>query len=223
VAEHALDDAGIDELVALLDAAGVLTFGDLTTKSGRATPYFIDMGRIRTGAHIHALAERYADGIERVFADDVDLLFGPAYKGIPLAVATAAALHRRGIEVGFAFDRKETKDHGEGGSLVGMRPVDGTRVVILEDVTTAGTSVRETMPKLRAHGDVTLSGILVGVDRREFSDDPSVAALDGLGREFSTRVAALATIDDVVSRLAPGLGEADLDRIREYRARYGVR
>jgi orotate phosphoribosyltransferase len=223
MAEAALHDAGIDALVELLDAAGVLTFGELTTKSGRATPYFIDMGRIRTGEHVHLLAERYADGIERTFASDVDLLFGPAYKGIPLAVATAAALHRRGIEVGFAFDRKEAKDHGEGGSLVGMRPVDGTRVVILEDVTTAGTSVRETMPKLRAIADVTLTGILVGVDRREFSDDPGVAALDGLGHEFATRVAALATIDDVVARLTHRLSDADLGRIADYRERYGVR
>ena len=223
MAERALHDAGIDKLVALLDAAQVLTFGDLTTKSGRSTPYFIDMGRIRTGAHIHALAERYADGIERTFADDVDLLFGPAYKGIPLAVATAAALHRRGIDVGFAFDRKEAKEHGEGGSIVGMRPVHGTRVVILEDVTTAGTSVRETMPKLRALADVTLTGILVGVARREFADEPGIAALDGLGREFSTRVAALATIDDVVSRLANRLTESDRSRIEAYRERYGVR
>ncbi len=223
MAERALHDAGIDEFVALLDAAEVLTFGELTTKSGRPTPYFIDLGRIRTGAHIDALAERYADGIERSFADDVDLLFGPAYKGIPLAVATSAALHRRGIDVGYAFDRKEAKDHGEGGSIVGMRPVDGTRVVILEDVTTAGTSVRETMPKLRALADVTLTGILVGVDRREWTDDPGVAALDGLGQEFSTRVAALATVDDVVSRLAHRLTETDLARIRDHRERYGVR
>jgi orotate phosphoribosyltransferase len=223
MAERALHDAGIDEFVALLDDAEVLTFGELTTKSGRPTPYFIDLGRIRTGAHIDALAERYADGIERSFADDVDLLFGPAYKGIPLAVATSAALHRRGIDVGYAFDRKEAKDHGEGGSIVGMRPVDGTRVVILEDVTTAGTSVRETMPKLRALADVTLTGILVGVDRREWTDDPGVAALDGLGQEFSTRVAALATVDDVVSRLAHRLTETDLARIRDHRERYGVR
>jgi orotate phosphoribosyltransferase len=222
MAERALEEAGIDALVALLDEAGVLTFGQLTTKSGRSTPYFIDMGRIRTGAHIHALAERYADGIERIFADEVDLLFGPAYKGIPLAVATASALHRRGIEVGFAFDRKEAKDHGEGGSIVGMRPVDGTRVVILEDVTTAGTSVRETMPKLRACADVVLRGILVGVDRREYADDPTIAALDGLAREFSTRVAALATIDDVVGRLTHRLTDDDLTRIDEYRALYGV-
>jgi orotate phosphoribosyltransferase len=223
MAEAALHGAGIDALVELLDDAEVLTFGDLITKSGRATPYFIDMGRIRTGAHIHRLAECYADGIERTFVDDVDLLFGPAYKGIPLAVATAAALHRRGIDVGFAFDRKEVKDHGEGGSLVGMRPVDGSRVVILEDVTTAGTSVRETLPKLRGIADITLTGILVGVDRREYADEPGIAALDGLGREFSTRVAALATIDDVVARLPHRLDDEDRARIADYRQRYGVR
>jgi orotate phosphoribosyltransferase len=224
VAERALDDAGIDRLVEVLVDAGVMTFGDLITKSGRPTPYFVDMGRIRTGAHIAALAACYADGVEAVFSDGVDLLFGPAYKGIPLAVATAAELHRRGIEVGFAFDRKEAKDHGEGGRIVGMRPEDGMRVVILEDVTTAGTSVRETVPLLRGLADVTLTGILVGVDRREHAGDPTVAALDGLGVEFSTRVAALATIEDVAQRLKGSLvSDTDLARIGAHLDTYGVR
>jgi orotate phosphoribosyltransferase len=224
VAERALDDAGIDRLVAVLVDAGVMTFGDLITKSGRPTPYFVDMGRIRSGAHISALAACYADGVQSVFGDTVDLLFGPAYKGIPIAVATAAELHRRGVEVGFAFDRKEAKDHGEGGRIVGTRPEDGMRVVILEDVTTAGTSVRETVPLLRGLADVTIAGILVGVDRREHAGDPTVAALDGLGREFATRVAALATIEDVAERLRGTLAdEADLARIRSHLDTYGVR
>jgi len=224
VAERALDDAGIDRLVTVLVDAGVMTFGELITKSGRPTPYFVDMGRIRTGAHIAALAACYADGVEAVFGGGVDLLFGPAYKGIPLAVATAAELHRRGIEVGFAFDRKEAKDHGEGGRIVGTRPEDGMRVVILEDVTTAGTSVRETVPLLRGLADVTLTGILVGVDRREHAGDPTVAALDGLGVEFSTRVAALATIEDVAQRLQGSLvSDADLARIAAHLDTFGVR
>jgi orotate phosphoribosyltransferase len=223
MAENALTADGIDRLVDVLRDAGVMTFGDLTTKSGRPTPYFIDMGRIRSGAQIARLAECYADGIERVFGDDVDLLFGPAYKGIPLVVATAAALHRRGRDVGFAFDRKEVKDHGEGGKLVGMRPEHGMRVVILEDVTTAGTSVRETVPLLRAQADIVLAGVLVGVDRREQADRPGIAALDGLGEEFSTRVAALATVQDVVARLTGTIvTPEDLVRIEEHWARYGV-
>jgi orotate phosphoribosyltransferase len=224
MAERALDAAGIDRLVAVLVDAGVMTFGDLITKSGRPTPYFVDMGRVRTGAHISALASCYADGVQAVFGDAVDLLFGPAYKGIPLAVATAAELHRRGIEVGFAFDRKEAKDHGEGGRIVGTRPEDGMRVVILEDVTTAGTSIRETVPLLRGAADVTLTGLLVGVDRREHAGDPTVAALDGLGVEFCVRVAALATIEDVAERLRGSIvDDADLARIRAHLDVFGVR
>jgi orotate phosphoribosyltransferase len=223
MAEAGLDPAGIDRLVAVLSDAGVMTFGDLVTKSGRPTPYFVDMGRIRNGRQIAALAECYADGIERVFGDEVDLLFGPAYKGIPLVVATAAALHRRGSDVGFAFDRKEAKDHGEGGRLVGMRPEDGMRVVILEDVTTAGTSVRETVPLLQSQADIVLTGVLVGVDRREQGDEAGVAALDGLGVEFGTRVAALATIRDVVDRLLGTIVSTDdLARITAHWDRYGV-
>jgi len=224
VAEQALDAAGIDRLVEVLAHSGALTFGDLVTKSGRPTPYFVNLGRVRTGSQIMALAECYADGIERLFGAGIDLLFGPAYKGIPIAVATAVALSHRGIEVGFAFDRKEAKDHGEGGSVVGMLPEDGTRVVILEDVTTAGTSVRTTVPLLRAQADIVLEGILVAVDRREHAEDPTIAALDGLGEEFNTRVAALATIDQVVERLGPSVvGPADRARIERHLATYGPR
>jgi orotate phosphoribosyltransferase len=224
VAERALDDPGIARLVDVLVDAEALRFGDLITKSGRPTPYFVNFGQVRTGAQIAALAECYADGIMNLFGDGVDLLFGPAYKGIPLAVATAAALHHRGIEVGFAFDRKETKDHGEGGRIVGSQPRDGDRVVILEDVTTAGTSVRESVPLLRSTADIVLTGILVGVDRREHADDPTIAALDGLGHEFSTRVAALATIEDVAERLhGRSIDSTDLARIREHLERYGAR
>jgi len=223
MAEAALDAPGIDRLVAVLAEADVLTFGELMTKSGRPTPYFIDMGRIRTGGQIARLAESYADGVERLFGGEVDLLFGPAYKGIPLVVATAAALHRRGHDVGFAFDRKEAKDHGEGGQLVGMRPQDGMRVVILEDVTTAGTSVRGTVPLLRAQADIVLAGILVGVDRREHAGEVGIAALDGLGAEFATRVGALATVHDVVTRLTGTVvTDEDLARIKAHWARYGV-
>jgi orotate phosphoribosyltransferase len=222
MAEQALEAAAIDRLVALLTDADVLTFGELVTKSGRPTPYFIDMGRVRTGRHIAALAECYADGVADLFGGGIDLLFGPAYKGIPLVVATAAALHRRGIEVGFAFDRKEAKDHGEGGRLIGMRPEDGMRVLILEDVTTAGTSVRETVPLLRAAARIELVGLLVGIDRRERAEDPQVTALDGLGTEFAMRVASLASIDDIVERLADTLSAADRQRIADYRRTYGV-
>jgi orotate phosphoribosyltransferase len=223
VAERALDDAGIDRLVDVLAASDVLTFGDLTTKSGRPTPYFVDFGRVRSGPQLAALAECYADGIQRTFGTDVDVLFGPAYKGIPLAVATSLALAARGIDVGFAFDRKEAKDHGEGGTLVGMRPSDGDRILVLEDVTTAGTSLRHTIPLLRATADVDVVGVLVGVDRLEHATVPTETALTSVARELGVRAAALATIVDVASRLhGHGLDDEGLARIRAHLDRYGA-
>jgi len=224
VAERALDDAGVDRLVAVLADAEVLTFGALTTKSGRPTPYFVDFGRVRTGPQLAALAECYADGVLRTYGDDVDLLFGPAYKGIPLAVATSLALARRGVDVGFAFDRKEAKDHGEGGTLVGRRPSDGDRVVVLEDVTTAGTSLHHTIPLLRAAADVDVVGVLVGVDRLEHADVPTETALTSVSRALDVRVAALATITDVAARLQGDLlDDAGAARIRAHLDRYGAR
>lgn len=223
MAERALDDAGIDRLVEVLAASDVLTFGDLTTKSGRPTPYFVDFGRVRTGPQLAALAECYADGIQDTFGGDVDVLFGPAYKGIPLAVATSLALAARGVDVGFAFDRKEAKDHGEGGTIVGMQPTDGARIMILEDVTTAGTSLRASIPLLRAAADVEIVGVLVGVDRLEHADDPAESALDGIGRSLDVRVAALVTIEDVVEHLqGRTLGGDDVARIRAHLDRFGV-
>ena len=223
MAEHALDAEGIARLVDVLIDAEALRFGDLVTKSGRPTPYFVNFGQVRTGAQLAALAECYADGVERVFGDAVDLLFGPAYKGIPLAVATSLALERRGMTVGFAFDRKEAKDHGEGGTIVGMQPSPGDRVVILEDVTTAGTSLDASIPLLRATAGVEVVGVLVGVDRLEHADVPTESALDGVGRRHAVRVAALATIADVAERLrGRAIEEDDIARIRVHLGRYGV-
>ena len=123
----------------------VLTFGDFVTKSGRNTPYFVNTGRYSTGEQLLRLGEFYADAIQS-WGQEIDVLFGPAYKGIPLSVTTAVALSRRGTDLAYTFNRKEAKDHGEGGVLVGHAPVDGDRVLIVEDVTTAGTSIRETTP-----------------------------------------------------------------------------
>ena len=144
--------------------SGVLTFGDFTTKSGRKTPYFVNTGLYSTGAQMATLGDAYAEAALERFGDGFDVLFGPAYKGIPLVVATAAALHRReGRDVPLVFNRKEAKEHGEGGVLVGHRLKDGERVLILEDVTTAGTSIRETVPLLRAAAKVEIAGLLVSV------------------------------------------------------------
>ena len=228
MAEAALDADGVARLAAVLARAGALTFGDLRTKSGRPTPYFVDLGRVASGRDLADLARCYADGIERVFlppaGPGVDLLFGPAYKGIPLAVATGIELAVRGHDVGVAFDRKEVKDHGEGGTLVGRRPRDGDRVLIVEDVTTAGTSVRAAVPLLRAAAEVRIVGVLVAVDRRErldLDDPTSPAALDALGAEFDLRPAALADVAALVEHL--DLGADDRARIAEHLARVGPR
>jgi orotate phosphoribosyltransferase len=215
----------------LMVRCDVLTFGDFVAKSGRRTPYFVNAGRYRTGSQVAELGRFYAAAIDEAFGDGVDVLFGPAYKGIPLAVTTAMALdadHDR--DVAFCFDRKEIKDHGEGGSLIGHQLADGDRVVIVEDVTTAGTSIRQTVPILRAAAHVEIVGLVVGVDRRERGTRRDVSALDELAEELGLRTVALATIDDIVTHLADRevdgrqvLAAADLQRIATYRAEHGVR
>jgi len=203
--------------------AGVLTFGDFTTKSGRQTPYFVNTGRYRSGVHLVELGRAYADAIERSFPQGFDCLFGPAYKGIPLVVAVAMAFAERGREVEFCFNRKEAKDHGEGGVLVGRTLKDGDRVLIIEDVTTAGTSIRETVPVLRAAARITPAGLIVSVDRQERAGEGSTrTALEEVGVEFGMPTAAIVTIDEVVSHLGARLTDADRARIAAYRARYGA-
>jgi orotate phosphoribosyltransferase len=205
-------------------ASGVLTFGDFTTKSGRRTPYFVNTGKYRSGTQLATLGRAYADAIERSFPAGFDCLFGPAYKGIPLVVAVAMAFAERGRDVEFCFNRKEAKDHGEGGVLVGRRLQDGDRVLIVEDVTTAGTSIRETVPILRAAAAVRLAGLVVSVDRQErATESSSVSALAEVGAEFGMPTAAIVTIDEVVAHLGTRLTDADRDRIAAYRAAYGAR
>jgi orotate phosphoribosyltransferase len=218
------------DFIDLMVRCDVLTFGDFVAKSGRRTPYFVNAGRFRTGAQVAALGRAYAAAIDEAFGDDVDVLFGPAYKGIPLAVTTAIALHTdHGRDLAYCFDRKEAKDHGEGGNLIGHQLQDGDRVVIVEDVTTAGTSIRQTVPLLRATADVDLVGLVVGVDRRERGTRDDVSALDELADDLGLRTVALATIDDIVEHLHDRevdgrriLGDEDLARIAAYRADHGV-
>ncbi len=203
--------------------AGVLTFGDFTTKSGRQTPYFVNTGRYRSGVHLMELGRAYADAIERSFPSGFDCLFGPAYKGIPLVAAVAMAFAARGRDVEFCFNRKEAKDHGEGGVLVGRTLQDGDRVLIIEDVTTAGTSIRETVPVLRSAARITLAGLIVSVDRQERASEGSArTALEDVGAEFGMPTAAIVTIDEIVEHLGARLTDADRARIAAYRARYGA-
>lgn len=215
--------------VDFLVASDVLRFGDFTTKSGRSTPYFLDFGALGTGREIDTVGRAYADHVVATFGDGVDVLFGPAYKAIPLVVATATSLARdHGVDVGWAFNRKEAKGHGEGGVLVGHVPTGGERVVIIEDVTTAGTSIRETVPILRAAAAVEVVGLVVSVDRQERGLQPDMTALEAVGAEFGLVTTAITTIDEVIDVLTvPGratgvLSDADLDRLAGYRREWGV-
>ena len=206
----------------------VLRFGDFTAKSGRKTPYFIDAGRYRSGRHLSQLARFYAQAIQREFKSEFDLLFGPAYKGIPLAAATALALFDdHGLDVGYCFNRKEQKDHGEGGMLVGHPLRDGDRVLIIEDVTTAGTSIRETVPILKKAAAIRLAGLVVSVDRRERGSG-SQNALAEVAREHSLKAFSIVTIDEIVAHLREHsvagrnlIDDATYRRVLDYRAQYG--
>ncbi len=206
---------------------GVLTFGDFVTKSGRNTPYFINAGRYRTGAQMRQLAGFYADAIV-ASGVDCDVLFGPAYKGIPLAVATSMALAERGQDIAFCFNRKEVKDHGEGGTLVGHPLADGDRVLFVEDVTTAGTSIRETAPLLTSAANVELAGLCVSVDRMERGKSER-SALSELRDEFSMTTFAIVTVEEIMEYLQGRRidGQVVLTddlaaKMRAYRERYGA-
>ncbi|MEX2324531.1 MAG: orotate phosphoribosyltransferase [Nitriliruptoraceae bacterium] len=207
----------------LLWEANVVTFGDFVAKSGRRTPYFVNAGNFRRGQQLAQLGTFYADTIAERFGNQVDIVFGPAYKGIPLAVTTGIALASgHGHDVGVAFNRKEVKDHGEGGNIIGCVPGPHDRVVIVEDVTTAGTSIRETMPLLTANTDVNVVGLVVGVDRQERGQRSDRTALDEIGDEFGIETVAIATISEVVEHLGSDrIGENNVVRLRAYLEEYG--
>ena len=156
------------EFIEFMMSADVLRFGDFTTKSGRKTPYFVNTGNYKTGLQNSRLGEFYAALVKETVGGDFDAMFGPAYKGIPLATSVSGALARNyGIDKPFFFNRKEAKDHGEGGSIVGYKPQDGDRVIIIEDVITAGTAIRETMPVLKGCADVKVTDMFISVNRCE--------------------------------------------------------
>ena len=197
---------------------GVLRFGEFTTKAGRLSPYFFNAGHFNDGASLGELARYYA---QAALASGIgfDLLFGPAYKGITLAAATAVALAQIGHNVPFSYNRKEAKDHGEGGNIIGA-PLAG-RILIVDDVISAGTSVRESQALIRAAGAVP-AGVLIALDRQERGQG-TMSATQEVSREYGIPVTAIATLDDVLATLR---ARADLrDRIpaiEEYRRRYGV-
>ena len=216
------------EFVEFMVRSHVLSFGDFVTKSGRKTPFFINTGRYKTGGELARLGRFYAQAIVSQLGTGYDVLFGPAYKGIPLVVTTAMALaEHHGHDVGFCFNRKEAKDHGEGGVLIGRPLRDGDRVVIVEDVTTAGTSIRETVPILRAAAKVEIAGLVVSVDRMERGTG-ELNALAEVRQSLGAPAFAIVTIDEVTAwlrgREVDGkvvIDDATHARIEQYRREYG--
>lgn len=217
------------DFVEFMVRSGVLTFGDFTAKSGRKTPYFVNTGRYRTGAQLAQLGEHYARCIVDNGLGGADMLFGPAYKGIPLSVACASALYlNHGIDMGYAFNRKEAKDHGEGGVIVGMKPSDGDHVIIIEDVITAGTSVRETVPLLKAAARVHIDALIISVDRMERGQGAK-SAVQEVEEAFGIPTYSLVTTREIIDMLynRPVDGKVYIDaemreRMEAYLERYGV-
>jgi orotate phosphoribosyltransferase len=190
------------DFIEFMVESGVLTFGDFVTKSGRKTPFFINTGNYKTGGQLSRLGEFYAEAIHEKFGEDFSILFGPAYKGIPLSVAAAIALNRLyGIEVSYCSNRKEIKDHGDKGILLGEKPKSGDKVIIIEDVTTAGTSIYETMPIIKAQGeDIDVMGLIISVDRMEKGKGEK-SALTELNEEFGLTTCAIVTMEEVIEYL----------------------
>lgn len=202
---------------------GVLTFGEFTLKSGRKAPYFINCGNYKTGAQLAKLGEYYAECIKDNNIP-VETLFGPAYKGIPLAVSAVVALSNKfGIDVSYCFDRKEVKDHGEGGMFVGKTLTDGEKVVIIDDVMTSGNALRETLPKLRAAANVDISGMVITVDRME-KGTGELSAVQEAKRDFGVTVYSIVNMEDIINAIENDIvpGKEYLEKMREYRNTYGV-
>lgn len=213
-----------EEFIKFMVDSGVLTFGDFTLKSGRKAPYFINCGNYKTGEQLAKLGGFYADCI----VDNkipVETLFGPAYKGIPLAVSAVVALSTKyGVNVSYCFDRKEAKDHGEGGMFVGKKLADGEKVIIIDDVMTSGKALRESLPKLKSAADVDVSGMVITVDRMEKSLTSDNSAVQDAFTEFGVKVYSIVNINDIIKAIEDGVveGKEYLEKMKEYRAAYGV-
>ncbi len=203
---------------------GVLRFGEFTLKSGRIAPYFINTGNYKTGSQLARLGKYYAACIKENGLE-ADTLVGPAYKGIPLAVTTAVSLaNDYDTDMNYCFDRKEVKDHGEGGLFVGKQLENGERVIIIEDVMTSGKALREMLPKLKAAADVKVAGMIISVDRMERGLDTQLSAVQEVYKEFGVKVYSIVTMNDIIEAIEEGIieGKEYLDKMKEYRKVYGV-
>lgn len=213
-----------EEFIRFMVSNGVLKFGEFTLKSGRIAPYFINTGNYKTGKQLAKLGEYYAACI-RDNGLEAETLVGPAYKGIPLSVATAIALYKNyEKEINYCFDRKEVKDHGEGGLFVGKQLVDGEKVIIIEDVMTSGKALREILPKLEAAANVQVVGMIISVDRREKALNSDLSAVAEAKKEFGIDVYSVVTMDDIIAAIEDGVidGKEHLPAMYKYRNTYGA-
>lgn len=210
------------EFIEFMMSADVLRFGNFVTKSGRNTPYFVNTGNYRTGKQLATLGKFYARLIHETLGDQFDAMFGPAYKGIPLAAVTASTLAQEyDLDKPYFFNRKEEKDHGEGGSFVGYKPVDGDRIILVEDVITAGTAVREVMPQIMSCGDVKVTDMFISVNRCEVGKDGEKTAVMEVKEQFGINVHAIVTVQDIHEYLKEDPKYADvLAHMEQYMAQY---
>ncbi len=213
-----------EEFIRFMVSNGVLKFGEFTLKSGRIAPYFINTGNYKTGKQLAKLGEYYAACIKNNGIQG-ETLVGPAYKGIPLSVATAIALSNNyDEEWNYCFDRKEVKDHGEGGLFVGKQLCDKEKVVIIEDVMTSGKALREILPKLQAAANVDVVGMIISVDRMEKGLTSDYSAVKEAYNEFGVKVYSVVTMNDIISAIENGVidGKEHLEKMYAYRAQYGA-
>ena len=211
------------EFIQFLQSAGVLKFGDFTAKSGRKIPYFINAGDIKTGGQISKLGEFYAKAYFEKVGNKRTVLYGPAYKGISIAVSAAVALSKQGLDVPFFFNRKEVKDHGEGGVFVGYVPKEGEEIVIVEDVITAGTAIRESMDILSGVKGAKVAAVFVMVDRKE-KGKTDMSAMAELEKEYGFPVYSVVDVYDIIEYLEEDpSNKENVDRIKNYLAINGAK
>ncbi len=218
-----------EEFIKFLVESNVLKFGDFITKSGRKTPFFINTGSYVSGSQMSKLGGFYAESIKANFGEDWDVLYGPAYKGIPLSAITIAKLYELyRIDKKFCFNRKEIKDHGEGGKIIGHIPQDNEKIIIIEDVITAGTSVRESVELLKEIANVKIIGLIVSVDRME-KGKGNKSALKEVSEEFGIKTASIVNIEEIVEFLYNKdvngkvyIDDDMLKKIKDYRSLYGA-
>lgn len=218
------------EFIEFMVDCGVLKFGNFITKSGRETPFFINTGFYRTGSQLRKLSSYYARAIHDKFGLEFDVLFGPAYKGIPLSVATSMAISELyHVDIKYCSNRKEEKDHGDGGILLGSPLNDGDRIIIIEDVTTSGKSIEETYPILKAQANVNPLGLVISVNRME-KGKGEVSALDEIEEKYGLKTTAIVTMEEVIAHLynRPYKGKVIIDdeiktAIEDYYKKYGAK